>query len=65
MGDDAAVFGFYEQFWGGTDNLEGAAVDVEEVRGGVHGAEMSVDVERVEGGGAREALRGHSLDNVA
>lgn len=56
VGNDAAVFGFYQEFWGGADDLEGAAVDVEEVRGGVHRAEVPVDVKGVEGGGACEAL---------
>ncbi len=48
VGDDSAGFGFDEEFWGGADNLKITAVDVKEVRGGVYGAEVAVDVEGVE-----------------
>ncbi len=44
--------------------MEGAAVDVEEVRGGIHGAEVTIYVEGVEGGWAGEALGRDGLDDV-
>lgn len=54
--DDAAVFGFYQELRGCADYLEVAAIDVKEVGGRVNGAEVAVDIEGVEGGGAGEAL---------
>lgn len=65
MGDDAAVFGLDEEFWGCADELEVCAVDVEEVGTRVDGAEVTVDVEWVEGGRTGEALRWDGLDYVA
>ena len=57
MGDDTAFFRLDEELGTGANELEGvAAVDVEKVRGRVDCAEMTVDVEGVKGGGAREAL---------
>jgi hypothetical protein len=65
MGDDAAKGGFDEEFGAGADKLEGGAVNVEEVGGGVYGAEVTVDVEGVESRGAGEALGRYGLDDVA
>lgn len=49
VGDDAAFFGFDEEFGAGTDKLEvSAAVDVEEVGGGVDGAEVAIYIKGVE-----------------
>lgn len=50
MRDDSPCFSFDKEFRGSTDDLKIAAVNVEEVRGGVYGAEMAVDIERVKGG---------------
>ena len=47
------------------DELQAAAVEVEHVRARVDLAEGAVRVERVELGGALEALRRHGLDDVA
>lgn len=63
--DDAPVVRLGEQFWGGADQVEGGAVDVEEIGGRVDGSEVAVDVERVDGGGTREALGRNGLDDVA
>lgn len=54
VGDYAAGgrFGFYEEFGGGANEVEIGAGDVEEIGRGVHGAQMAVDVERVQGCGA-------------
>ena len=66
MGDDAAFFRLDEELGTGANELEGAtAVDVEKVGGRVDCAEMTVDVEGVEGSGAREALGRDRLNNVA
>lgn len=65
VGDDAVGFGFDKEFGGSADDLKGRAVHIEEVGGGVDRAEVAVDVERVEGCGAGEALGGDCLDDVA
>ena len=47
MGDNAAFFGFDEEFRRGANELEGGTIDIEEIGGGVDGAKMAVYVERV------------------
>lgn len=61
----SACFFFYEEFRGGTDDLEGSAVDVEEVGGGADVSEAAVYVEGVEACGSGESLGGYGLYYVA
>ena len=65
MGYDSTVVGFDEHFGGCTDELETAAVDVEHVWRGVYSAEMTVDVEGVEGGGSGESLGWDCLNDLS
>jgi hypothetical protein len=57
--------GFDKEFWRGADEEECLTRYVEEIGRGVDGAEVAVDVDRVEGSGTRNALRGDRLDDVA
>ena len=66
VGDDTTIFGFDEKLRGGTDKVHFAAtVKVEKVRAGIDGAEVAVDIERMKGSGAGDALGWHGLDDVA
>jgi hypothetical protein len=65
VGYDAAEGGFHKEFWAGSDELEGRAINEEEVRGRIYGTEVPVYVERMESCGPGQALGGHGLDNVA
>lgn len=63
--DDAAVLALDQQLGRGANDLEILAVNVEEVRRRVDGAQVAVDVERVQVRRAGEALRRHALEDVA
>lgn len=66
MCDDPPVLRLDEELRRGSDDLEGgAAVEVEEVGGGIHGAEMAVDIEGMQVRGAGDAVGGNGLDDVA
>ena len=48
MGYNAAFLGFDKKFWGGSDKLEGGAIDVEEVWRGIDGAKVTINIEWME-----------------